>query len=203
MSQQLALALAGTIRHDGNGGVADDLADVAGLTAWLDRQAEPLVEYAGSLGPAGELSDERLRLDVVALRRAVRTLFARAVRPGPPSRADSSALLAPQDAVDQLNRAAARWLVRPVLSWPDQATPAVTWSGKPADARTRLLAGLARATIEFLAGRDRDRLAACPAPRCVRYFVKEHPRQEWCKASCGNRARVSRHYQRRAADRTN
>ncbi|GAB3985513.1 CGNR zinc finger domain-containing protein [Plantactinospora veratri] len=72
---------------------------------------------------------------------------------------------------------------------------------EPADARIRLVAGLARATIEFLAGPARDRLAACPAPRCVRYFVREHPRQEWCKASCGNRARVSRHYRRRAADR--
>ncbi|WNM39110.1 CGNR zinc finger domain-containing protein [Micromonospora halotolerans] len=43
-------------------------------------------------------------------------------------------------------------------------------------------------------------LLACPAPRCVRYFVKEHPRQAWCKPSCGNRARVSRHYQRHAAN---
>ncbi|AVT39596.1 ABATE domain-containing protein [Plantactinospora sp. BB1] len=202
MSQQLALALAGTIRHDGNGGVADDLADVAGLTGWLGEQAEPLREYAGSLDPAGELADERLRLDVVGVRRAARTLFARAVHPGPPSRADSAALLPAQDAVDQLNRAAGRWPVRPVLSWPDQAEPTLAWSGEPADARVRLVAGLARATIEFLTSPARDRLAACPAPRCVRYFVREHPRQEWCKASCGNRARVHRHYRRHAADRT-
>ncbi|MEQ4302307.1 ABATE domain-containing protein [Plantactinospora sp. B6F1] len=203
MTQQLALALAGTIRHDGNGGVADDLADIAGLHAWLRQQAEPLREYAGSPDPAGDQADERLRLEVVGLRRAVRTLFAQAVRPGPPSRADSSALLPPQDAVDQLNQAAGRWPVRPVLSWPDQAAPTLAWSGEPADARVRLVAGLARAAIEFLTSPARDRLAACPAPRCVRYFVKGHPRQEWCKASCGNRARVSRHYQRRAADRTN
>ncbi|MFY1687138.1 CGNR zinc finger domain-containing protein [Plantactinospora sp. WMMB782] len=215
MAQQLVLALAGTIRHDGNGGVADDLADVAGLTAWLEAQAEPLAGYAGGLAapvqpPPGYADgleavagwvDEPLRLDVVALRRAVRTLFARSVRPAPPSRADRATLLDPQDAVDQLNRAAGRWPVRPVLSWPDGGAPAVTWSGGPADARTRLLAGLARAAIEFLAGPDRERLAACPAPRCVRYFLKGHPRQEWCKASCGNRARVSRHYHRRAADR--
>ncbi|MDG4789095.1 ABATE domain-containing protein [Micromonospora sp. WMMD1102] len=200
MAQQLMLALTGTIRHDGNGGVADDLADVAGLTAWLEAQAEALTEYAGGLGAVAEWVDEPLRLDVVALRRAVRTLFARAVRPAPPSRADSSTLLDPRDAVDQLNRAAGRWPVRPVLSWPDGAGPVVGWSGGPADARIRLLAGLARAAIEFLAGPDRERLAACPAPRCVRYFLKGHPRQEWCKASCGNRARVSRHYRRRTAD---
>jgi predicted RNA-binding Zn ribbon-like protein len=74
-------------------------------------------------------------------------------------------------------------------------------AGVPADARLRLTSGLARAAIEFLASPARDQLLACRAPRCVRYFVKEHPRQEWCKPSCGNRARVSRHYRRHAATR--
>ncbi|MEK8142006.1 CGNR zinc finger domain-containing protein [Streptomyces sp. M10(2022)] len=62
--------------------------------------------------------------------------------------------------------------------------------------RGALAAGLARAAIGFLAGPDRTSLRACHAPRCVRYFVKEHPRQEWCKPSCGNRARVARHHER-------
>ncbi|MGO4751944.1 CGNR zinc finger domain-containing protein, partial [Streptomyces sp. 2MCAF27] len=61
----------------------------------------------------------------------------------------------------------------------------------------RLVAALARDAIGFLAGPERERLRACPAPRCVRYFVKDHPRQEWCKPSCGNRARVARHHHRR------
>ncbi|OMI36123.1 ABATE domain-containing protein, partial [Streptomyces sparsogenes] len=39
---RLALALAVTIRHDGNGGVADDLATPDGLTAWVRELAEPL-----------------------------------------------------------------------------------------------------------------------------------------------------------------
>ncbi|MFF1926514.1 CGNR zinc finger domain-containing protein [Streptomyces sp. NPDC058221] len=59
-----------------------------------------------------------------------------------------------------------------------------------------LPAALARAVIGFLSGPDRTALRACRAPRCVRYFVKEHPRQEWCKPSCGNRARVARHHER-------
>ncbi|WP_188285939.1 CGNR zinc finger domain-containing protein, partial [Streptomyces sp. CBMA29] len=63
----------------------------------------------------------------------------------------------------------------------------------PAD---RLAAALARAAVAFLAGPERELLRACPAPRCVRYFVKEHARQEWCKPSCGNRARVARHHAR-------
>ncbi|WP_433213714.1 CGNR zinc finger domain-containing protein [Microtetraspora malaysiensis] len=37
----------------------------------------------------------------------------------------------------------------------------------------------------------------------MRYFVKSHGRQEWCKPSCGNRARAARHYRRQhmATDR--
>ncbi|MEU4473551.1 ABATE domain-containing protein [Micromonospora sp. NPDC023888] len=201
MSPQLALALVSTIRHDGNGGVADDLGDVDGLTAWLREQAEPLREYVGGLDAVASTADEQTRLDVVAVRRAARTLFAVAVRPGPPSRADSSSLLSPPEAVSRLNQAAAALPVRPVLSWAQEGTPTLTWQGEAVDPRVRLTAGLARAAIEFLASPARDELRACPAPRCVRYFVKDHPRQEWCKPSCGNRARVARHYHRRAEAR--
>ncbi|KOX11729.1 hypothetical protein ADK66_05920 [Micromonospora sp. NRRL B-16802] len=196
MSAQLALALVSTIRHDGNGGVADDLADVAGLTAWLREHAEPLCEYVAGFDTSGGEVDERARLDVVAVRRAARTLFAVAVRPGPPSRADSTSLLSPSEAVDRLNQAAATVPVRPVLTWEQEGTPVLTWHGEATEPRLALPAGLARAVIEFLAGATREQLRACPAPRCVRYFVKDHPRQEWCKPSCGNRARVARHYQR-------
>lgn len=59
-----------------------------------------------------------------------------------------------------------------------------------------LTAALAHAVIAFLASPDRVRLRACRAPRCVRCFLKEHPRQEWCKPSCGIRARVARHHER-------
>ncbi|SBT41585.1 CGNR zinc finger domain-containing protein [Micromonospora auratinigra] len=199
MTPHLALALAGTIRHDGNGGVADDLGDVASLAAWLRTRAPLLRGYVGAVESLVGSADEATRAEVVAVRRAVRTLFAVAVRPGPPSRADSSSLLPPEEAVERLNRAAGALPVHPVLRWPDGAAPSLSWVGEPADARVRLTAGLARAAVEFLTGPARDQLRACPAPRCVRYFVKDHPRQEWCKPSCGNRARVARHYQRHTA----
>ncbi|MEU1677971.1 ABATE domain-containing protein [Micromonospora zamorensis] len=199
MSAQLALALASTIRHDGNGGVADDLDDIAGLTRWLHEQTEPLREYVGGRDVLVGAADEQTRLDVLAVRRATRTLFAVAVRPGPPSRADSSSLLTPPEAVGRLNQAAGLIPVRPVLSWPEQGVPTVSWQGEAAEAGRRLTAGLARAAVEFLASPARGLLRACPAPRCVRYFVKDHARQEWCKPSCGNRARVARHYQRHTA----
>ncbi|NES13613.1 MULTISPECIES: ABATE domain-containing protein [Micromonospora] len=199
MAPHLALALAGTIRHDGNGGVADDLGDVAGLAAWLRAQAPLLREYVGAVEPLADAADEATRAEVVAVRRAMRTLFAVAVRPGPPSRADATSLLPPGEAVERLNRAAGALPVRPVLHWPDDAAPSLSWVAGSTHARVRLTAGLARAAVEFLTGPAREQLRACPAPRCVRYFVKDHPRQEWCKPSCGNRARVARHYQRHTA----
>ncbi|MBX9365059.1 ABATE domain-containing protein [Streptomyces sp. WAC04114] len=213
---RLALDLALTLRHDGNGGVTDDLTDPAGLTEWVRVHPELLPGTAtdrtddhressttgtaprGAEGAGGGFTADAAQLAAVReLRAAVRALFARAVRPGEPSPADAARLMPPEEAVRQLNEAAARTPTVPVLDWPEGATPlvhqkAVRTADDPA-------AALAQAVIAFLASPERDRLRACHAPRCVRYFLKEHPRQEWCKPSCGNRARVARHHQRHKA----
>ncbi|MCK7624857.1 CGNR zinc finger domain-containing protein [Streptomyces sp. RS10V-4] len=193
---QLALDLAVTLRHDGHGGVADDLADTAGLAAWLHDRAAALDCAADGPPPA----DEALLTAVRELRAAVRALFARAVRPGPPSPADAHRLLPEDTALGRLNAAAARVPTAPRLLWEAGADPVLRDlpAGSP-PAADRLTAALARAALTFLAGPDRTRLRACPAPRCVRYFVKDHARQEWCSPSCGNRARVARHHRRHRA----
>ncbi|KUN19867.1 hypothetical protein AQJ23_36085 [Streptomyces antibioticus] len=180
---RLALDLALTIRHDGHGGVADDLSDPAGLTAWVQGHVAP-----GHVSGAAELAAVR------ELRAAVRALFAHAVRPGAPSPADAARLMPVEDAVVLLNAAAARTPTVPVLHWAEDAEPVV--EHRVPDGEEDLTAVLARAAITFLAGPDRQRLRACHGPRCVRYFLKEHPRQEWCKPACGNRARVARHHER-------
>jgi predicted RNA-binding Zn ribbon-like protein len=200
MSSQLTLALAGTIRHDGTGGVTDDLADPAGLTDWLERHRGLLRPYTGELDLAGDRPDESAWRAVVALRRVVRTLLGRAVWPAPPSRADAADLLTAEVALARLNEAAGRLPARPVLTWPADAPPAVGQETGPAELPVRLASALARAAIDFLGGPERELLRACLAPRCVRYFLRDHPRQQWCKPSCGNRARVARHYHRRQAD---
>ncbi|WP_243741153.1 ABATE domain-containing protein [Streptomyces sp. 8K308] len=183
MEWDLVLGLVNTVRHDGHGGVADDLADVGGFGDWV-----------AGCGVGVVVVDERLRGEVVALRRAVRALFARAVRPGPASSADAGRLMPEAEAVALLNERAAR----------APGVPQLEWSAEADAPRARFVAGepefgatLARAAIDFLAGPDLARLRACTAPRCVRYFLKGHGRQEWCKPSCGNRARAARHYQRR------
>jgi predicted RNA-binding Zn ribbon-like protein len=61
------------------------------------------------------------------------------------------------------------------------------------------VAAIAEEAVALLAGPDRLLLRACRAPGCVLYFVRNHPRREWCSDGCGNRARVARHYQRHHA----
>ncbi|MFE0358603.1 CGNR zinc finger domain-containing protein [Streptomyces nigra] len=193
MARWPALELASTVRHEGDGGVVDDLASVEGVTRWVEAQAESL---SGQVRIRELSVDEALRSEIVALRQAVRALFARAVSPAPPSPADARRLMPAEEALSYLNSVAARESVVPQLDWPSDGTPAVRLVSAEGDPAVRLLAALARAAVDFLSGPHRDRLRACSAPRCVRYFVKSHGRQEWCKPSCGNRARAARHYQR-------
>jgi predicted RNA-binding Zn ribbon-like protein len=61
------------------------------------------------------------------------------------------------------------------------------------------LAAIARDAMNLLAGPLREDLRACRAPGCVKFFVKDHPRREWCCDHCGNRARAARHYHRHRA----
>jgi predicted RNA-binding Zn ribbon-like protein len=82
------------------------------------------------------------------------------------------------------------------MDWPPEGAPTARLLSAENDPKVRLVAALARAAIDFLGGPQREQLRACTAPRCVRYFVKSHGRQEWCKPSCGNRARAARHYRR-------
>ncbi|MGR6919536.1 CGNR zinc finger domain-containing protein [[Actinomadura] parvosata] len=193
-----ALELASTIRHDGDGGVADDLATLPGATRWIHQQAKP---PALDVDLAELKMSEEFRIELVELRRAVRALFARAVSPAPPSRADAR-LMPAEQALAHLNAAAAREAIVPRLDWPAGGTPRTSLLSAEPDTNVRLIAALARAAIDFLSGPQRERLRSCNAPRCVRYFVQSHGRQEWCKPSCGNRARAARHYQRHSAAAT-
>jgi predicted RNA-binding Zn ribbon-like protein len=198
----LAFELAATIRHDGRGGVADGLDTPAGVEAWIQRNASQVGELLGRpFEPAGLELDDAARARILDVRRAVRSLFARAVSPAPPSRADADRLLEPAVAVDVLNKAAGG-LGRPHLEWPESGEPATRWSGRSEDPISLLIAALARSGIDFLTGPDRQRLRACPAARCVKYFLQDDPRQTWCSPSCGNRERVNRYYQRRRGEPT-
>ncbi|GGP95002.1 CGNR zinc finger domain-containing protein [Streptosporangium pseudovulgare] len=206
-------------------GPTDALSDVAGTTAWCREHSSELDL------PAGFTASEEVRRELVELRQAVRALFARAVAPGPASRADAGRLPGFAESLDLVNATALAVPTAPRLEWPagpdPSALPNPSGSSAPpvppepsapsdlsplsapsarnvpavaADDSARARAALASAAIAFLAGPRRELLRACPAPRCVLYFVKEHARQEWCSVACGNRARAARHYRQHRDD---
>ncbi|RIQ14454.1 ABATE domain-containing protein, partial [Jiangella rhizosphaerae] len=66
---------------------------------------------------------------------------------------------------------------------------------------SELLATVAAAVVELLAGPDAGRLALCDAPGCGQLYLRDRRNQRWCGDACGTRARVVRH-QRRVGGRS-
>nr|WP_085998414.1 CGNR zinc finger domain-containing protein [Rhodococcus sp. JVH1] len=58
------------------------------------------------------------------------------------------------------------------------------------------LSVIASSAVDLFGGTLRCKLRACEGPGCVLFFIKDHPRREWCSHGCGNRARAARHYAR-------
>jgi len=150
------------------------------LDAWLDGDVPSGLPAVAS----------RLR----SLRDALRRLAADET--GDPRPDAQSPLLETPRAVDVLNTLAAQAPTWPVLSrGPGEEPRRETRTGVGPGAA--VVAALAAAGIDLFVGDERKELRACLAPSCVLYFVKQHPRREWCSSACGNRARVARHYRRR------
>jgi predicted RNA-binding Zn ribbon-like protein len=81
-----------------------------------------------------------------------------------------------------------------VLTWADGVVVSRKRSG---DEVARGLAVLAEAAADLLASPAVRKVKTCEAPGCRLLFVPAHPRRRWCDpATCGNRVRVARYYQR-------
>jgi predicted RNA-binding Zn ribbon-like protein len=152
-----------------------------------DVLAEDLAEWLGPVPPAvvGRFRE---------LRDALRRLAAESVTDDRPT-ATSPVDLA--TAVAVLNRACASAPAWSELTWSTSPSRAVRRTQNGPDG---VLARIAEDAVELLAGERRADLRACHGPGCVRYFLRDHPRREWCSSSCGNRARVARHYHRHRGD---
>ncbi|MGW2372193.1 MULTISPECIES: CGNR zinc finger domain-containing protein [Kitasatospora] len=174
----LAVAFANTLVAT-RGKVRDTLAAPEDLTAWLT----PDTPDAAGTAPGAALGEADLTA-FRALRDAIRAVL-RAFVDGEP---------APADEVERINEASAaapRW---PVLV-ADGAGYAVTRRTDRAPVPAALGA-LAHDAAALLTGPLAADLRACHGPGCVQFFVKDHPRREWCGPGCGNRARAARHYHR-------
>lgn len=197
LGEPLPVELMNTIWADRQG-VHDELAHPEGLAAWLRGIQPRLAPAEGS--PLARLSTpsmddlRRFRQLRDALRHlaAVTTGDTRVVRDtGTGSAADPLAA-----AVSAVNAACAYAPAWSALKWTGAGGPTRTEvaDGTP---HARILSRVAEEGVRLFAGPGRADLRACHGPHCVLYFVRSHPRREWCSADCGNRARVARHYRRR------
>lgn len=196
LGEPVPVELMNTLWADRNG-VHDALAAPGDAAGWLTALHERLprgADVATWARGAGEVEVAEVWSALRALRDATRALAAR--RTSDPRTAGVSGMSS-QDALDQLNSLAKTAPSWPVLAWPDGAAPTVT-SQAAQNAGQVALSWLAREAIDLIGGSRGEELRACLAPGCVLYFVRHHPRREWCSDSCGNRARQARHYQRRS-----
>jgi predicted RNA-binding Zn ribbon-like protein len=178
----LALAFANTLVHDGRGGVDDLLSSPSAARAWLAGRG---------LGPAADYES------LLAARSATRALFAAAVAPHPASRADNGRTAMPTATALGLLQGSVD-AIAPATRYAYDAGRVTVTRTTELDPSAATLGVLAFAVLELLASPAADELRACQAPRCVRYFRKNR-RQEWCKPSCANRARVARYAERHQA----
>ena len=176
LGKELAVDFANTVIVVRPGEELDGLETEADLARWLELERD-------RLGAAPEAGLRRSR----RLRDAIRALMTAA--------AEGDEL--PTTAVATVNRAS-------------RAAPrfAQLRGGAAVDesrARTRgdeTLGVIASSAIELLGGSDRELIRVCRAPRCGLYFLADRERRQWCSSSCGNRARVARHYARRTRSGT-
>jgi predicted RNA-binding Zn ribbon-like protein len=165
-------------------GVHDELTDAAALHDWLVA----VTDYDSV--QSGKPSQDELN-DALLLRDSLRRLAAYSTADARPTA--QSPVTETDEAVDAVNTLLAD---RPqtqlgVLGGQLQAV-----TRQHASPARSALAGLGHEAIALLTGPAAVNLRACNAPGCVLYFVKSHPRREWCSEACGNRARAARHYQR-------
>jgi len=199
MGEPLPVELMNTVWADRDG-VHDALADQQAAAAWLSAVSDRL-----TLGQAGWLTLDyiadpvgldRACRQLVQLRDALRRLAAEAT--GDPRTAGAASIANRDTAVAVLNGACALAPAWSQLHWlaGEDPTRAIRSAHPPAELAVSLIAEQA---VRIFAGPQRGQLRACLGPGCVLYFLAKHPRREWCSDSCGNRARVARHYQRHRA----
>jgi predicted RNA-binding Zn ribbon-like protein len=163
-------------------GAHDDFAKPADVDAWLE---------AVGISSGGAHAEEAELADAIRLRDAVRRLAAHITGD---TRSAAAPVMAGLDAaIATLNEVAG------YRAGPRLAAQGGRLRVQPDDSVSRVKAGLAEVaeqSVNLLGGDEAHRLRACYAPGCVLYFVRSHPRREWCSVACGNRARAARHYRR-------
>jgi predicted RNA-binding Zn ribbon-like protein len=172
--EPLALDLVNTVASL-PGGEVDLLDSADDLRAWLAAEWARL-----------DITDGQIDLSAIRILRAHITRAVEAAREGTPP---------PPEALRAITDAQRNAPAYQELGWNGQ-TIAVT-TRRPGNATAVLLAQLAEAAATLLASPAIGLVRRCEGPGCRMLFLPAHPRRRWCSpATCGNRARVARYYQR-------
>lgn len=171
-------------------GVHDDLTSTVALRDWLIVVGAIESSRAVVKVTSRELAMSR------QLRDALRRLAAHLT--GDVREAAESSIQSVADAIDAVNAAALKRSSQQLAVKKGQLAAVRAMETSIA---TAALADVAHDGIDLLTGPSAAQLRACQAPSCVLYFVKSHPRQEWCSPACGNRERAARHYRKTRAQR--
>jgi predicted RNA-binding Zn ribbon-like protein len=193
LGEPLPVELMNTIWADRNG-VHDALRDPDGTRDWL-HAVSPRMDLTASADFDALTASKLVRLGgrLTVLRDALRRLAAETTEdPRPVAASDTRQL---QEAVNALNDVASDTPHWSTLSWTPGHEPTRRTCTGGQEAFTAVSV-IAEESIVLFSQDARQQLRACLAPGCVLYFIKNHPRREWCSAGCGNRARSARHYQR-------
>ncbi|MFI0713320.1 CGNR zinc finger domain-containing protein [Streptomyces inhibens] len=174
----VAVALANTLRR-GQTGEVDHLVDARNVEGWVAEHRLATQPLRFSESDVGRLTE---------LRAAVRELFTAAIEGSAP---DSAALVTVNGATAEAPGAAQlRWHPPSLRSEWQSAVPHTV---------NAVLACIASDAIDVLCGPRGTSLRQCAAHGCIRFFLREHGRRQWCSNMCGDRVRAARHYQRRQA----
>ena len=192
LGEPLPVELMNTIWADRDG-VHDALREPAETAAWLRAIAPRLdLPVAPDLSALIPRDLDQLAQRLRTLRNALRRLAAEATNDPRPAASATHELDDALAAVNEAAGAVPRWSA---LTWtPGERPERQTRTSGPATAAA--LSAIAEEAIAMFGQDEPLELRACQAPGCVLYFLKDHPRREWCSPTCGNRARAARHYQR-------
>lgn len=165
------------------------LRDLASLKAWGLR-AGALTEVEAGQAAAGEARSaeaEAVPAGVIDLREAIYRIFSAVAAGGRPAQADLDRLNA------VLRQAAAHAELVP-------ADSGYAWRWRGGGSLDLLLWRVARSAADLLTSPDLGRVRRCQDAMCGWLFLDTSKNQsrKWCTmASCGNRAKARRHYERR------
>jgi predicted RNA-binding Zn ribbon-like protein len=183
--EPLSIEFANT-RYAVRGTPRDGIGTEADLRAWLAAESAAL-----GLGADARLAPIQPGEPGVGafleLRDAIRSLLRAAADGQPLDQVD----------VSVLNRSAAMAPSWPELKVTDDSCAIIERTG--AGIAESALGAIARDAVKVLSGPLHLEVRECHAPGCILFFVRNHPRREWCSAGCGNRARAARHYRKQHA----